>query len=42
MYKIMLADNIRLWHYGRDVIWYEYGIGISTGSNDKVGCSYKK
>lgn len=42
MYKIMLADNVRLWHYGRDVIWYEYGIGISTGSNDKWAALIKK
>lgn len=30
-----LADNIALYHCDRNVVWYEDGIGITTGGSDK-------
>lgn len=30
-----LADNVRIDYYDRNMIWYEYGVGVSTAKNDK-------
>lgn len=35
IYRIMLADGIRMFHYTKRSIWYEFWTGIST-SNDEL------
>lgn len=30
-----LADGERVYHYDRNIVWYEYGTGVSTAGNDK-------
>ncbi len=30
-----LADNIKIEYYNRNIVWYEYGSGVSTGKNKK-------
>ena len=29
----MLADGIRIYHYSKYLVWYEYGTGVSTSGN---------
>lgn len=31
----ILADNIRIYHFKDNIVWYEYGSGISTSNNKK-------
>lgn len=35
MIRIMIYDGISVIYYPENVIWYEYGTGISTSQNDK-------
>lgn len=34
IFKLMIADNIKVYYYAHDVIYYEYGSGISTNGSD--------
>lgn len=33
-----LADNVNVFYYNRNIIWYEYGTGVSTSSDNKWNC----
>ena len=34
VYSLMIADDIRLGFWNENLIWYEYGTGISTGAKE--------
>lgn len=38
----MLADGVRIYHYRNFAVWYEYGCGVSTNSNDKWNALLQK
>lgn len=35
MYRLMIADGVRLWYFPHVVLWYEYETGISTNKESK-------
>lgn len=35
IYRMMVVNGVELYYYPNNVIWYEYGSGISTSKNDK-------
>ena len=35
MLRLAVYDNVRIDYFQKPVIWYEFGIGISTSANDK-------
>ena len=35
IYMLMVGDNVELHYYDRNIVWYEYGSGISTNSSNK-------
>lgn len=35
MVRLAVFDGVKIHHYQGNVIWYEYGTGVSTGTNDK-------
>lgn len=37
LFRMMVCDNIDIYHYDRKILWYEYGTGISTSGNEQWG-----
>ncbi|MBP5582017.1 MAG: glycosyltransferase [Ruminococcus sp.] len=35
MVRLAVFDGVKIYHYPENVIWYEYGTGVSAGTNDK-------
>lgn len=35
IYRLMITDNIEIYHFPESIIWYEYGTGISTSGKSK-------
>ena len=42
IYRLMVLDGIKIHYFQSKIIWYEFGIGISTSKNRKWGEKVKK